>query len=153
MKIVIDDNNNVYVQDSTPNAKQYYHDRFYFNPNNITMASGDIFDLLQGYTSSTNVFRIQMQKSGSTYQVRIGERNDAGAWTDSAWHNLASGWNGLEIDYQAAHNAGSFSLWIGGMLKATLSAIDNDGSKIDSVRLGAQGVDTGTRGTQPGCIV
>ena len=111
------------------------------------MASGDNFDLLQGYTGITNVFRIQVQKASGVYQARIGARNDACTWTDSTWQNLASGWNALEIECQAAHNAGSLSLWIGGTLKATLSAIDNDGSKIDSIRLGAQGVDTGTRGT------
>jgi len=62
MEALIDDNNGIYVQDDTPNGEQHYHARFYFNPNAITMASGDIFDLFQGYASSTNVFRIQYRK-------------------------------------------------------------------------------------------
>jgi YD repeat-containing protein len=42
---------------------------------------------------------------------------------------------------------GRASLWLDGILKQTLTGIDNDTMALDSVRLGATGVDTGTRGT------
>jgi hypothetical protein len=83
-------------------------------------------------------------------------------WSDSSWYDLplsgdnqtTAAWQAIEIEYLAGHQAGRMSLWIGtplngsGMtLKQTFNNLDNDASPIDSVRLGAMGVDNGTRGT------
>ena len=58
----------------------------------------------------------------------------------------------VEIDWRAATapgaNDGYLTLWINGLEKATLTALDNDTRRMDQVRLGAvSGIDAGTRGT------
>ena len=145
--MVIDDNTSIYVQDDTPNNETQYRARFYLNPNSLTMAGGDILDLFTGRNASTDVVRIQLQKNGTTYQVRAGLLNDAGAWTDTSWYDVPNAWSAVEIHYQAFSNSGSLTLWLDDVQKQSLTFIDNDTRAITDVRLGAQGVDTGTNGT------
>ncbi|MEW6093469.1 MAG: LamG-like jellyroll fold domain-containing protein [Chloroflexota bacterium] len=147
LQAVIDDNNDIYVQDGTPSSEIQYRARFYLNPNSVSMASGDLLDIFTGYSGETGVFRIQMQKTNGVYQVRIGSRSDSGTWVDSAWYDLVAGWNAVEIAYIPGHLTGQMSLWLGGELKQGFYNLDNESSKVDSIRLGAQGVETGTRGT------
>lgn len=144
---MIDDNTSIYVQDDTPNNETQYRARFYLNPNSLTMAGGDILDLFTGRNASTDVVRIQLQKNGTTYQVRAGLLNDAGAWTDTSWYDVPNAWSAVEIHYQAFSNSGSLTLWLDDVQKQSLTFIDNDTRAITDVRLGAQGVDTGTNGT------
>jgi RHS repeat-associated protein len=147
MKAVIDDTAALYVQDDTPNNETQYRARFYFNPNSLTMASGDILELFTGRNASNDVLRIQMQKSGATYQIRTGLWNDAGTWTDTSWYNINNSWNAVEIHYQAFVYTGSLTLWLDDIQKQSLTFIDNDTRTITDVRLGPQGVDTNTSGT------
>jgi RHS repeat-associated protein len=91
--------------------------------------------------------RIQLQKNGAMYQVRAGLLNDAGAWTDTSWCDVPNAWNAVEIQYQAFANSGSLTLWLDDVQKQSLTFIDNDTRPLTDVRLGAQGIETGTRGT------
>lgn len=49
MSAVIDDNNAIYVTDDSPNGETHYRARFYFDPNSISMSSGNTHSLLYGY--------------------------------------------------------------------------------------------------------
>jgi hypothetical protein len=53
----------------------------------------------------------------------------------------------IEIHYQAFANSRSLTLWLDDVQKQSLTFIDNDSHTLTDVRLGAQGVETGTRGT------
>lgn len=116
MKAVIDDTAALYVQDDSPNNETQYRTRFYINPNSLTMATGDILDLFTGRNGTTDVFRIQLQKTATSYQIRSGLLNDAGAWTDTNWYDPSAGsgqaWIAIEIQYQALANSGSLTLWL-----------------------------------------
>ena len=78
-----------------------------------------------------------------------------GAWktTDggTSWAPMTDGPHWVELDWQAAASPtaknGSLTFWLDGVQKESLSKIDNDTRRIDSVQLGAVfGIDTGTRG-------
>ena len=100
-----------------------------------------------GMPLGTAVFLLQMQKSATSYQVRSGLSNDAGVWTVSSWYDISNDWNAFEIDYQSLLYDGNMTLWLNDVLKQTLWLIDNDTRTVTEVRLGAQGIETGTRGT------
>ena len=74
------------------------------------MASGDILDLFTGRNGTTDVVRVQMQKSATSYQIRSGLLNDAGTWTDTNWFDISNNWTAVEIQYQAFANSGSLTL-------------------------------------------
>lgn len=158
LKAVIDDQTSIYVEDDDSGnghldtgGEPRYRARFYFDPNGVTIGSGEILDILVGLDDTTEVLRVQVQDNSGTYQVRVSVKDDSTTWTDSSWYDITDGWNAIEIDWQAASAAaaddGSMELWIDGTTKQTLSSVDNDTRAVDGVRMGAMGVDAGTSGT------
>lgn len=153
MQAVINDNNLIYVTDDAPNAEPRYRARFYFDPNSITMASGDSHGILYAYQgTSTAVLRGILRYSSSAYQVNFGLLDDTGTWHDTNWVTLSDARHALEIDWQAATpagaNNGSLTLWVDGAQQPSITGVNNASRRIDRVRLGAvYGIDTGTRGT------
>jgi hypothetical protein len=154
MRVVINDSNALYVTDDTPNAESRYRARFYFDPNSITMASGDahiIFSSLMG--TSTNMFRVEFRQSSGTYQLRAKLLLDDGnTWVNSDWVTTSDAPHAIEFDWQASTaagaNNGSLAVWIDGIQQAGLTGVDNDTLRVDRVRLGAiTALDATTSGT------
>jgi len=156
MSALVNDNNALYVQndmpdgsdvDTLPDPQTQYRARFYVNPNSLTMAANDVLDLFTGRNGTTDVVRIQLQKTATSYQIRSGLLNDAGAWTDTSWYDVPNSWSAVEIQYQAFSYSGSLTLWLDDSQKQSITFVDNDTRTLTDIRLGAQGVETGTRGT------
>jgi hypothetical protein len=153
LQAVIDDNNSIYVTDDTPSAEPRYRARFYFDPDSISMVSGDAHNLFFGYAgTSTAVLRGAFRFSSGAYQIRFGLLNDSGTWLNTSWFTISDAPHAIEFDWRAATGAGAndggLTLWMDGAQKADLTGVDNDTRRIDRVRFGAaSGIDTGTRGT------
>ena len=153
MQAVIDDTNLIYLTDDHPNSEPRYRARFYFDPNSISMASGDSHRIFVAYAgTSTAVLRTEFRYSSGAYQIQFLVLNDSGSWQATGWVTISDTKHAIEINWQAANavgaNNGSLVLWVDGVQKPGLSGIDNDTRRIDRVRLGAiYGIDTGTRGT------
>lgn len=152
MQATINDTSKLYVQDDNPNAESRYRARFYFDPNSITMANGNVHTIFVGYDGlSKAVLQVDLRYSAGSYQLRAGLRSDSNTWTRSSWTPLSDSSHFVEVDWQAATNAGanngSLTFWIDGSQQANLTSIDNDTYHIDRVRLGAvNGLDAGTNG-------
>jgi serine protease len=156
MNVIIDDNNTIYVTSIHPTAEVRYRARFYFNPNSIGMASGDLHNIFVGRTGSgANVFTVQLNNNTGTtagYRIRTQVFDDAGSATNGTYFSISNATHFIEIDWQAATAAGAnngyITLWIDGVQKYTSPGIDNDTRRMEEVRLGAvAGIDNGTRGT------
>jgi len=153
MQAVLDDTAAIFLTDDTPNLETRYRVRFYFDPNSISMASGNAHFILVGYTgASTAVVRTEFQRSGSLYQLRVRTLTDSGSWASTAWFTISDAPHPVELDWRAATGAGAnnggVTLWIDGVQQASLTNLDNDTRRIDRVRLGAvTGLDAGTLGT------
>ncbi len=153
LQALIDDANKIYVSDDRPNAEPRYRARFYFDPNSITMLSGEDFYIFQGYTlASTAVLRVKLIFTSGSYQLKVSLLNDSAAWTHSSSIPIADSSQFIELDWQAATtvgaNNGNLALWVNGVQKANLTGVDNDTHRIDRVQLGAvTGIDPGTGGT------
>ena len=154
LQAVINDNTAIYVTDNTPADEPRYRARFYFDPNSITMVSGDAHSILYGYNSaSTTLLHVEFRFSSGAYQIRAMLRNDSGTWVQSSWLTISDASHSIEFDWKAATaagtNDGSLTLWIDGVQQANLTGVDNDTARIDRIRFGAaSGIDTGTRGTE-----
>jgi hypothetical protein len=155
MQALIDDANTLYVTDDTPNAEPRYRARFYFDPNSISMASGDAHFIFKGFSgtgTSIEAFRVEFRQSSGAYQIRVALFNDSSAWINSNWFMISDAPHFIEIDWRAATgvgaNNGGLTLWIDGTQQADLTGVDNDTRRIDRARLGAlSGIDAGTNGT------
>ena len=153
LQAVIDDVNVLSVTSDHPNLEPRYRVRFYFDPNSISMASGNAHIILRGYSgSSTVVLRVEFGYSGTAYQFRAGLMDDGTTWTETNWVTLSDAPHAIELDWRAATSVGSnnggLTLWLDGVQQADLTGIDNDTRRIDKALLGAlAGMDTGTIGT------
>ncbi len=153
MEVLFDDNQPKYVEDQTPTAEGRYRMRFYFDPNTITMASGDQHYIFTAFDNAgRSVFDLYLRFYNGVYQIKAAVLDDGLLNYYTSYYTLTDARHYLEIDWQAASspesNDGYLSLWIDGVLKQTRSGINNDTRRVDYVRLGPRsGIDSGTRGT------
>src|SRR5688572_2299111 len=153
MQAVIDDTVTIFLTDDRPAAEPRYRARFYFDPNSIAMASGNVHFIFNGFMgTSTAVLQVEFRYSSGAYQVRGRLINDGSTWTNTNWFTISDARHFIELDWRAATavgaNNGGLTLWIDGTQQANLTTVDNDTRRIDRVRLGAvAGIDAGTSGT------
>jgi hypothetical protein len=153
LQAVIDDSNSMYLTDDRPNAEPRYRARFYFDPNSLTMVSGEAHFIFKGFTdTSTDVLQVEFRNSSGAYQLRAKLLNDSSAFVVTNWFTISDAAHFIELDWRAAiaagANNGGLTLWIDGAQQADLTGVDNDTWWIDRARLGAlAGIDAGTRGT------
>jgi hypothetical protein len=82
LQAVLDDNNYLFLYDDSPENESRYRTRFYFDPNSITMSSGEghsIFYARDG--QSTVVGRIEFGCSAGACRVRAEILNDSSCWS------------------------------------------------------------------------
>jgi hypothetical protein len=152
LQALIDDANVLSIVSDHPAAEPRYRARFYFDPNTISMASGDVHVILRGYSGASIVaLRVEFGYAAAVYQIRAGLVNDGSTSTLTSWFSLTDAPHAIELDWRAGSGAGandgSLTVWIDGLEKQTLTGIDNDSLRIDRVLLGAlSSIDPGTRG-------
>ncbi len=153
LRVVIDDNTSIYLTDDSPAAERHYTANFRFDPNSISMRSGNAHYLFYGYTgASTIVTRIELRYSSGNYELRANIRNDGSTWYNTAWITISDAPHQIALEWRAATAAGAnnglVSLSVDGGTPVSLTTIDNDTRRIDRIRLGpVGGLDSGTRGT------
>jgi hypothetical protein len=155
LRVFINNNTAMYVEDNSPNSETRYRARFRFDPNSIPMGSGNAHFIFYGYTgASTLVLRMELRcngggcpSGGGSYQVQADLRNNSSTWTPTGWFTLSDAAHTLELDWQASAS-GSLAFWIDGTQQANLSGVNNSNRCMDLVRWGpVEGIDNGTRGT------
>jgi hypothetical protein len=153
LQALIDDNTAIHVIDDEPTAESDYRARFYFDPNSVSMVSGDAHYIFTGYSgTSTEVVRAQFRFRKGNYELMAALRSDRSSWTNTSWLPLSDAPHTIELYWQAGTSAGAndggLTLWLDGAQRANLTGVDNATRRIDRVRLGpVAGIDTGTRGT------
>ncbi len=148
---MINDENSLYLADDRPNAETRYRARFYFDPNSISMATGDAYNIFNGFVgTNTAVMRVEFGRSSSTYVMRGSVLDDSSTWVRTNWFPITDTPHYIEIEWRAKSsgaNNGGITVWLDGTQQVDLTGIDNDTRRIDRVRLGAvTGIDPGTDG-------
>ena len=149
----INDRRGMHVRDESPQSESHYRASFYFDPNSVSMGSGNQHRILTARTGGTDVIRLDFRYSNGEYEVRSSLRTDAGKYTYTSWYAISDAPNLIEVDWQASASAGAndgyLSLWLDNVLMETCSGIDNDTLRVDEVRLGpSTGIDSATSGTE-----
>ena len=149
---LIDDTTAIYVEDTTPTDETDFQARVLFDPNSLTMTDGDAHDIFQGLDDTVVAFQVQLKKNGATYEIRLQVNDDNPSPQTTSWYTISDDVNEIVVEWWASSSSGAddgvATLWIDGVLKETLTDIDNDTHQVDKVRLGAvDGIDAGTSGT------
>jgi hypothetical protein len=154
LQAVINDAHSLYLTDDAPNAEPHYRARFYFDPNSVTMASGDYQYLLTAYNATNTVaLRLQFKIASGAYQVRLRSFDDSGGNQNTPYVTISDAPHSFEVEWSAATapgaNDGFVNFWIDGVSQGSLTGIDNDGYRLERIRLGLTYiVSAGTSGTE-----
>lgn len=138
---------NMLVRNDSPTAEARYRARFYFNPNSISMATGDNITLFQGLGAGGEiVFSIQFNRSSTDYQLRARSHDSgSGVFVNTPYFPISNAVHTVEIDWG---NDGHLTFWIDGVQQANLTGVNNSIYKIETIRLGAPTMSiTGTSGS------
>jgi hypothetical protein len=149
MQAFINSTSAIYVTDNSPAAEPSYHARFYFSPNGVTIPNGKSHDLFVGRSASgATIFRVQLRRSSGNYQVRAHVLTNGGSNKSTNWYTLSNASHPIEIAWQSSPSA-SFSLYMDGALKQTLTGMNTSAYLLETVRLGpASGISSGISGTE-----
>jgi len=157
MACLIDDTNAIYGEYNlgTSATSGTYRFRLYFDPNDLSMGNGDNFILGYFLTSATTFGYLEFQYvTGTGYQVRLGQRDDASIWRYTSAYTISNAPHYIELEWVRATNStsndGESNLWVDGELKESKADIDNFDrlSNFDVARFGAVGnIDGTTSGT------
>lgn len=132
MSALVDDTTAIYGSYTITlvGATAFRH-RFYFDPNSLTMNTGGSFYLFRLATSSSpsNIHHVKIWYNGADYGIICSAREDNGTTKDSSIFTITDAPHYIECHLtRASSNAaddGACVLYIDGVSKATISAIDN----------------------------
>jgi hypothetical protein len=143
----------MYVADATPVAATSYHARFRFDPNTVTIPVGKQHDLARALTGSgATAARVQLRRTATGYQVRVGWLTASGGSGSGAWVTLTDAPHTIEVAWSAATTStaknGTVVLYLDGVQVSATTTASNGTVRVESFRLGPQSVTSGTSGTE-----
>lgn len=155
MAVLIDGTGAIYAQDDTPTGLTTYRAGFYIDPNGLTMADNDEFNVFRAVKEAdTTCFIVALKYTTvGGYFIRALDRTDAGNFSKATSdYAITDAPHRVDVYWTASTgvgaNNGTMALYIDGVFKQTVTAIDSDTEVVDFVRLGAtQNIDVGTSGT------
>lgn len=126
---------------------------FKIDPNGLTMANGDLFEILFGIGSGTGSvpYAAQLGRASGQYYLNVYVYNDAatpifvvnGFAISDAPHTIRYTWK-----QSSGGDDGIAAVYVDGILIGLNTDVDNDGHDVDEVWAGAAGgVDAGTSGS------
>jgi hypothetical protein len=153
---LVDDTAGIYVEDRSPDDEDRYRARFLFDTNGFDPgeAAGTrrtrIFILFEE-APLRRLAAVVLRRVGGVYGIMGRARRDDNSQADTGFFTIADGTHSVELDWRRSSapeaTDGHLHLWIDGTLVSTLDDLDNDGSAVDFVRLGALSVKASAGGT------
>ena len=143
-----------FVIDNSPVSDLTYHARFYYNPNGA-LTGNTQQTIFAGYNgeggTGTRILRIDYRRrnaQGGTYELRASVLVN-GAWVNTGWFPVINNnANAVEISWASSTSA-SFSFYINGALRQTLTNRNTSAYRLESVILGpSSGLIAASNGTQ-----
>jgi len=154
MQALIDDDNEIEVDDETPNNESYYSARFYLHPNSVNMPNLDSMYIFTGDDDNLGgwIFCLSMMRAGADYLLSLCAEDDEEEWLSGRDIYITDDWQAVEIEWQAASSSsthdGYLKLYINDVLVDTIADIDNDASRLTDVSLGlVSSIPAGASGT------
>ena len=157
LEVDLDQGGERYLIDDTPAAEKRYQARFHFDVNSLAMAEGDELAILAGADQDgvpvgQSHLQLLLKYSAASYHLQAWHRDLAtGSVLTTGWIPVADVAHVVDLRWRAASNAaaanGELRFWIDGVLAGELVGLANGDQVIESIRLGADGVDAGSSGS------
>jgi hypothetical protein len=153
LRVVLDDNNRIYVSDARPAAERRLRVRFHVDPNSVAMGENESVVLFSGNSQgNARLVQVELRRASGQYWLRAAVLADTNSFVNSDYVAVSNEAHAVEFDWRASDNStsvnGGLTLWIDGEQKFDVNGIDNNWRPVERVRLGAVfGIKSGTRGT------
>ncbi len=134
-----------YVEWASAGALASYDASFHLKLNDLSIVTGDLLELFNGYSSNGAVqFKVILKFNSTLTENRLvlSVRQDNGTYIDTPALEetlVPNGWNKIEVRWKTGSGTGSLTVSLNGGTEVGLSGIDNDLQRIDGVRLGYVG--------------
>jgi hypothetical protein len=161
LRVRIDDTNAAFARDDSPHSELRLRTRFYMLFGQLALGTSDAFDLLSACADDgEEQLRLTIKRVENENRLGFAARLDDSGFAESPPADevpLRQGWMAVEIDWAASSapdaDDGYLQLWVDGIpisllsSRSGLSGLDNDASRVDSVKWGAvKGFDLATSG-------
>ncbi len=138
----IDDDNAIYVLDSSPLGDTSYHARFYVDTNSISIPSEEYIDLLQSVDMTSSLVNyVRLRSVDGQYQIQAGLEDDNQQTYSTSWFDIIDDHHAIEIEWQSSSglntNNGHLRLWIDDEERANMGDLDVYTKRIDAIKIGA----------------
>ena len=140
MQVVLSGNTPGYAIDISPTVEPSYRGRFYFRPNATVTGNNNQITIFAGFDGANNtLFQVQYNRTNQgTTRVRAVVTRLGGTST-TPWVTISSNaWTAIEVSWQSATSS-SFRLYTGGVLRSTLTGLNTNAYKLETVWLGPSG--------------
>lgn len=134
-------------------SSSYCRFRLYVDPNSLTMASADSFQLCRLLDGANGRIQIVLRYDGASYEIRLRAMDDAAAWPTTSYYDILDTAHYIEAQLAYASGAvasdATLDLWIDDVHKEQVAGLDiYDIGKPDRIWVGAVAeLDAGTSGT------
>jgi hypothetical protein len=156
LQAAVDDTAGLYVQDDEPNNENRYRARFRLDPNGFD--PGETAGkrrtrvlILFEQAPTRRLAAVVLRRLGGQYSLQARVRRDDDTQADTGFITITDAPHTIELDWRRATSPiagnGRLDLWIDGVLRSTLTGLDNNASSVDFVRLGALSVKATATGT------
>ena len=137
----IDGQNEMYVQDGSPQAESHYDARFYLDPSQVSALTDDTFVAFQGRDSGGDpVFQVRLRKLDNGFEIGMVNFDDDQQEVESSWIPIVGMLHAVEVEWQASSAPGApdghSTLYVDNTVVATTTGIDNDTARFDDVEMG-----------------
>jgi len=128
------------VRDDTPVGETSYRSTFRLRVDDLVVADGDEILHFAGYSSTGELqfgVSIKYNMALSENRLVLAAREDDGGLVETPFGTevlLPTGWNQIGVDWVAG--GGFLRLFLDGVFFTSLDGLDNDSSRVDSVRWG-----------------
>lgn len=152
----VDDTAGLFVQDDSPTDENRYRARLYVDPTGFDpgeSANHRRTRVLIGFEENPTrrLMAIVLRRLGGEYSVMARARRDDNSQADTGFFAITPGPHVLEVDWIRSSGPdasdGEFRFWVDGVLRSTLTGLDNSVSSVDFARMGALSVKVGATGT------
>jgi hypothetical protein len=134
LKLVIDDQTEIYGRKNLTGALTQLRFRFYLDPNGITIGNTNEWSVCNWYCGSGNLVAVVYlgYTTANGYRILVGFEDDESAWDLwLSYVNITDAVHYIEVHVVAESGAGqddgTAELWIDGVSKDTLGSMDNYG--------------------------
>jgi uncharacterized repeat protein (TIGR01451 family) len=155
LQAAVNDTAGLFVQDDSPTDEDRYRARFYLDPTGFDPGETQNHRrtrVLLGFEEAPTrrLMAIVLRRLSGQYALMGRARQDDNSQADTGFFSITPGPHVVEVDWIRSTgpdaNDGEFRLWIDGVLRSTLTGLDNSISSVDFARLGALSVKVGATG-------